>query len=70
VVVDDSASARHAAQWAADLAAVWNARLELVHAVLGRPDDERLPGVPTWLREPADSAEREGVPAEPASAVG
>lgn len=62
VGVDDSASARHAAEWAADLAAVWGARLELVHAVLGRPDDEPLSDLPIWLRELADSAEREGVP--------
>jgi nucleotide-binding universal stress UspA family protein len=61
VAVDDSASARHAAGWAADLAAVWRARLELVHSVLGWPDDEPLPDLPIWLRELADSAEREGV---------
>jgi nucleotide-binding universal stress UspA family protein len=61
VGVDDSASARHAAEWAADLAAVWKARLELVHVVLDWPDGEPLGEIPAWLRELADSAEREGV---------
>jgi nucleotide-binding universal stress UspA family protein len=61
VGVDDSASARHAAEWAADLAAIWKARLELVHIVLGWPDDEPVSDIPTWLRELAEAAEREGV---------
>jgi nucleotide-binding universal stress UspA family protein len=59
--VDRSASARDAADWAADVAAAWGAPLELVHVVPGWPDEEQLPGVPGWLRELADAAERGGV---------
>jgi nucleotide-binding universal stress UspA family protein len=57
VGVDSSDSARHAAEWAADLAAVWRAPLRLVHTVgEGVPD-----AVPTWLHELRDAAERVGV---------
>ena len=69
VGVDESTSARHAAEWAADLAAVWGARLELVHGVLGWPDEEPLTDVPTWLRELAEAAERTGVPEVVAQAL-
>ena len=61
VGVDESASARDAAEWAADLAAVWAVPLQLVHVVLGRPEDGPLPLIPDWLRELADAAERSGV---------
>ena len=58
--VDASASARDAAEWAADLAAAWNAPLHLVEVVLGWPDDAPVP-LPGWLRELVDAAERCGV---------
>jgi nucleotide-binding universal stress UspA family protein len=61
VGVDESASARDAAEWAADLAAVWAAPLHLVHVVLGWPEDEPVSVVPPWLHELADAAERSGV---------
>jgi nucleotide-binding universal stress UspA family protein len=61
VGVDASASARDAAEWAADLAAAWNAPLHLVHVVFGWPDDAALPRLPGWLRELVDAAERSGV---------
>ena len=60
VGVDASASARDATEWAADLAAAWNAPLHLVQVVLGRPDDAPVP-LPAWLRELVDGAERCGV---------
>jgi nucleotide-binding universal stress UspA family protein len=61
VGVDASASARDAAEWAADLAAAWNAPLHLVQVVLGWPDDAAVPRLPGWLRELVDAAERCGV---------
>jgi nucleotide-binding universal stress UspA family protein len=61
VGVDASASARDAAEWAADLAAAWDAPLHLLHAVPGWPNDAPLPGRPRWLRELGDAAERTGV---------
>ena len=61
VGVDASASARDAAEWAADLAAAWNAPLHLLQVVLGWPDDAPVPGLPDWLRELVDAAERCGV---------
>jgi nucleotide-binding universal stress UspA family protein len=61
VGVDASASARDAAEWAADLAAAWNAPLHLVQVVLGWPDDAPVPRLPRWLRELVDAAERCGV---------
>ena len=60
VGVDASASARDAAEWAADLAAAWNAPLHLVQVVLGWPDESPVP-LPGWLRELVDAAERCGV---------
>jgi len=62
VGVDESASARLAAEWAADLAAVWRTPLRLVHAVGAGATDV----TPTWLHELRDAAERVG--AEPAEA--
>ena len=61
VGVDSSASARDAAEWAADLAAAWNAPLHLLQVVLGWPDDAPVPRLPDWLRELVDAAERCGV---------
>jgi nucleotide-binding universal stress UspA family protein len=70
VGVDASASARDAADWAADLAAAWNAPLHLVQVVLGWPDEAPLPPRPSgWLRELVDAAERTGVPAVEAEVV-
>jgi len=63
VGVDSSDSARHASEWAADLAAAWDAPLRLVHTVRDGGDTTE---VPPWLRELLDGAERVG--AEPASA--
>jgi nucleotide-binding universal stress UspA family protein len=61
VGVDASASARDAAEWAADLAATWDAPLHLVHTVHGWPDDATLPERPRWLRELVGAAECCGV---------
>jgi nucleotide-binding universal stress UspA family protein len=63
VGVDSSDSARHASEWAADLAAAWDVPLRLVHTVRDGSDTTE---VPPWLRELLDGAERVG--AEPASA--
>jgi nucleotide-binding universal stress UspA family protein len=57
VGVDGSDSARLAAEWAADLAAVWHVPLRLVHAV----GDGAAVDVPRWLHELRDAAERVGV---------
>lgn len=62
VGVDPSDSARHAAEWAADLAAVWRCPLHLVHVVADR-DDAAPSGIPQWLREVADAAVRTGAEA-------
>jgi nucleotide-binding universal stress UspA family protein len=58
--VDGSDSARHAAEWASDLAAAWRAPLQLVHAVQSGTDDQ---AEPAWMRELRDAAERTGVAA-------
>jgi nucleotide-binding universal stress UspA family protein len=62
VGVDPSDCARDAAEWAADLAAMWGVSLHLVHAV---PDDRPML-VPRWLDELLGAAERAG--AEPSQA--
>jgi len=69
VGVDASDSARDAAEWAADLAAAWNAPLHLVHVVLGWPDEGPSPDLPGWLRELVGAAERCGVGTVEAEAV-
>jgi nucleotide-binding universal stress UspA family protein len=58
VGVDDSDSARHAAEWAAELASAWRAPLHLVHATATTAD--RLQE-PPWLRELRAAAQRTGV---------
>ena len=63
VGVDSSDSARHASEWAADLAAAWNVPLRLVHTAR---DGGNITEVPPWLRELLDGAERVG--ADPADA--
>lgn len=63
VGVDSSGSARHASEWAADLAAAWDVPLRLVHTVRDGGDTTE---VPPWLRELLDGAERVG--AKPADA--
>ena len=63
VGVDRSGSARHASEWAADLAAAWEVPLRLVHTVRDGGDTTE---VPPWLRELFDGAERVG--AEPVDA--
>ena len=65
VGVDSSDSARHAAEWAADLASVWRVPLQLVTAAAGSGEPATA-ATPPWLRELVDAAERLG--AEPAGA--
>jgi nucleotide-binding universal stress UspA family protein len=65
VGVDSSDSARHAAEWAADLASVWRVPLQLVNASAGAGEPATV-AIPPWLRELVDAAERLG--AEPAGA--
>ena len=60
VGVDTSDSARAAADWAADLAAVWHAPLLMVHTVPGASQDRAIVPVPSWLRELLDAALRAG----------
>lgn len=62
VGVDPSDSARDAAAWAADLAAVHRCPLHLVHVTRGYPQDA-APVPPRWLRELADAAIRSGAAA-------
>jgi nucleotide-binding universal stress UspA family protein len=57
VGVDGSDSARHAAEWAADLASAWRVPLRLVHT---RPQAGDATMLPLWLRELLDAAERVG----------
>jgi nucleotide-binding universal stress UspA family protein len=59
VGVDGSDSARHAAEWAAEVASVWRAPLHLVHAVTGGIEERTSD--PAWLRELHDAVERAGV---------
>jgi nucleotide-binding universal stress UspA family protein len=60
VGVDASDSARYAAEWAADIAAVWAVPLHLVHVVPGAEYDPP-PGLrPNWLTELCDAAIRAG----------
>lgn len=59
VGVDDSASARDAAMWAADLAALWKAPLCLTH-VVNRAGTVSTPTTPPWLREMGSAAHRAG----------
>jgi nucleotide-binding universal stress UspA family protein len=60
VGVDESSSARDAAEWAADVAAAWGAPLHLVHVVLGAPQDPPITPHPMWLTELCDAAVRAG----------
>jgi nucleotide-binding universal stress UspA family protein len=60
VGVDESSSARDAAEWAADVAAAWGAPLHLVHVALGAPQDPPITLHPTWLTELCDAAVRAG----------
>jgi nucleotide-binding universal stress UspA family protein len=59
VGVDDTASARDAALWAADLAALWGAPLCLTH-VVNRAGTVSAPTTPPWLREMGSAAVRAG----------
>lgn len=69
VGVDRSDSARDAAEWAADLAAVWGVPLRLVHVAPGTPDDGPNPPTPTWLTELARCTERAGADVDLAGVV-
>jgi len=60
VAVDTSDSARHAANWAADIAADWAAPLHLLHVPFGDSQDPPVLPVPRWLAELAAAAERAG----------
>ena len=64
VGVDESASARNAAEWAADVAALWAAPLHLVHVVLGAVSDSPITSHPGWLNELCASAVRAGADPE------
>ena len=59
VGVDGSDSARHAAEWAAEVASAWRAPVRLVHADHGRTEEPTSD--PAWLRELHDAVERVGV---------
>ena len=64
VGVDESASARDAADWAADVAALWAAPLHLVHVVTGAPYDSPITVHPSWLSELCAGAVRAGADPE------
>jgi nucleotide-binding universal stress UspA family protein len=64
VGVDESPSARDAAEWAADVAALWSAPLHLVHVVPGAASDYPIVLHPGWLNEFGDSALRAGADPE------
>jgi nucleotide-binding universal stress UspA family protein len=51
VGVDDSDSAREAANWAADISAIWDAPLHLVNVVPGAFDEAPIVPLPSWLAE-------------------
>ena len=59
VGVDESDSARHAAEWAAEPASAWGVPVHLVHAVPSGPGDR--PHDLPWLRELRAAVERTGV---------
>ena len=59
VGVDGSDSARHAAEWAAEVASAWRAPLHLIHADHRRIEERTSD--PAWLRELHDAVERAGV---------
>ena len=61
VGVDASDSARDAAEWAIDLAALWGAPLDMVHVVPGALDESPITPVPGWMVELGDAAARAGV---------
>ena len=60
VGVDSSDFARHAVEWAADLASVWRVPLQLVNAAAAVPGEPAAAATPPWLRELLDAAERAG----------
>ena len=60
VGVDATVAARHAAEWATDLASAWGALLHLVHAVPADAGD-RSAAEPSWLSELREAAGRCGV---------
>ena len=59
VGVDGSDSARHAAEWASEVASAWRAPVRLVHADHRRTEERTSD--PAWLRELHDAVERVGV---------
>lgn len=63
VGVDASESARHAVEWAADVAAARGAPLHLVHVAPSHVGEGAVEDTsdPPWLRELRDAAERTGV---------
>lgn len=60
VGVDHSDSAREAAEWAADLAAVWRSPLHLLTVIRGATNDPLPTSAPGWLTELRDATERAG----------
>lgn len=64
VGVDESASARDAAEWAADVAALWGVPLHLVHVVPGAPHDSPITLHPSWLTDLCANAVRSGADPE------